>query len=410
MILLRRRLAQAAGWAVAAVAAAPRSPAASSDAAQHALASAGIRSSMSRAGGGSAGSVWAAWVQRQAQQQQQHAAGCSGGRWRVSSWQQVRQQYTDNRGYQHFGGRGRPYAAVVYSQDARRRAVRWLVVLGAGAAVVWVTSRQEVPYTGRMHAILVDPESEGELGEQTFKQVLTEARMQGTLLPAWHPATLAVRRVGMRVARAATDGYGGGFQRHLQDLKWEFVVIDSPQVNAFVVPGGKVVVYTGLLRMVRSEDELAAVLAHESAHVVARHAAERITQMGALEVARMLAYWVFGLPIPAGPLSAIFFLPNSRKAETEADVIGIQIMARACYDPSGMVTMFEKMGRAEAKDGGDRVPKFLRTHPHSSDRIKAIEKMMPTAEGLYEMNGCDSARGPLARFRAVVQRLDWGQG
>lgn len=361
---------------------------------------------MSRASGGNASSAWAAWAQRQAQRQQ--AFGSSSGKWRPASWQQARQQWTDRGGYHHFGGRGRPAAAVLYSQDARRRTLRWLVVLGGGAAVVWVTSRQEVPYTGRMHAILVDPDSEHELGQQTFQQVLAEARMQGTLLPAWHPATVAVKRVGMRVAQAATDGYGGGFQRHLRDLNWEFAVINSPQVNAFVVPGGKVVVYTGLLRMVRSEDELAAVLAHESAHVVARHAAERITQMGALEAARMLAYCVFGLPIPAGPLSAIFFLPNSRKAETEADVIGIQIMARACYNPAGMVTMFEKMGREEAKEGGDRMPKFLRTHPHSSDRIKAIQKMMPTAEGLYETNGCEAAGGALARFRAVVQRLDGG--
>ncbi|PSC68549.1 Pentatricopeptide repeat-containing mitochondrial [Micractinium conductrix] len=284
-----------------------------------------------------------------------------------------------------------------------------VVVLGAGGAVVWVSSQQEVPYTGRKHAIMVGPESELDLGREAFQQVLAEAKQQGALLPPRHPASQTVRRIGTRIAQAATDGYGGGYQDHLKHMEWEFAVIDSPQVNAFVVPGGKVVVYTGLLRMVRSEAELAAVLAHESAHVVARHAAERITQMGAVEVVRAIAYWVFGLPIPSGPLTAIFFLPNSRKAETEADVIGVQIMARACYDPSAMVSVFEKMGAAEKRDGGDKIPKFLRTHPHSGDRVVAIRKMLPQAEGLYEMSGCEAAGGALAGFRTVMQKLDWGQ-
>lgn len=410
--MLRRRLAQAVGQALAAAQGAGgllRGPTA-----QQSLAGGSIRSSMSGAGSNSGGG-WGASSERLAahafrrlQQQQQQQGGSAA--WRVTSWQQVRHQRGDNRGYQHFGGgRGRTGVALLHSRDAQTRALRYVVLLGGGGAIVWVSSRQEVPYTGRMHAILVNPEQEIELGQQTFQQVLAEARMQGTLLSARHPATQAVRRVGVRIAQAATDGQGGGFQQHLEGLQWEFAVINSPQVNAFVVPGGKVVVYTGLLAMVQSEDELAGVLAHESAHVVARHGAERLTQMGAVEVARMLAYWLFGLPIPAGPLSAIFFLPNSRKAETEADVIGLQIMARACYDPNGMISMFEKMGQAEKKEGGDMIPKFLRTHPHSSDRVKAIQGMMPTAEGIYEMSGCEAARGPLARFSTVSKRLDWGQ-
>ncbi|KAL4855091.1 Mitochondrial metalloendopeptidase OMA1 [Chlorella vulgaris] len=399
-------------------------------------------------------------VGRAASQQLQGASrqGC----WRVSTWQQqVRQLRND--GYQHFGsggggggGRQRGYA-VMYSAAARRRAAVWVAVVGGGGVVVWVSSRQEIPYTKRMHAILVSPQSEAEMGQQTFQQVLAEARRNGTLLPPNHRAVQSVRRVGTRIAQAASDGFGGGFQGHMEGLEWEFAVVDSPQVNAFVVPGGKAsgsgalhpgmtagctfglthpncaalqaahnlaarlnacphpdigCVGLGLLRMVANEDELAAVLAHEGAHVVARHAAERITQMGAVEVARMMAYWLFGLPIPSGPLSAIFFLPNSRKAETEADLIGLQIMSRACYNPTAMITMFEKMGHAETREGGDRTFKFLRTHPHSSDRIKAIQAMLPTAEGLYEMSGCDTARGTLAsHFRQNVLRgTDWYDG
>lgn len=269
-----------------------------------------------------------------------------------------------------------------------RRGGRYPVVLlvgGAGAIVVWATSRQEIPYTGRMHAILVNTATERALGEQTFRQVINEARANGHLLPPSHPASLAVRRIGTRIAAVAGDGVGGGAQDHMRDLRWEFAVIRSPEINAFVVPGGKVVVYTGLLRLVTSEDELAAVLAHEVAHVVARHAAERMTQGSVAELVRMIAYWGFGLPIPQGAMVAAFFLPNSRKAETEADVIGIQLAARACYDPASAVEVFTKLGREEAKQA---VPKFLRTHPVTSDRVTSIKKMLPRAEALGQSAGC----------------------
>jgi hypothetical protein len=273
-----------------------------------------------------------------------------------------------------------------------RRGGRYPVVLvvgGAGVIVVWATSRQEIPYTGRMHAILVNTATERALGEQTFRQVINEARANGSLLPPSHPASLAVRRIGTRIAAVAGDGVGGGAQDHMKDLHWEFAVIKSPEVNAFVVPGGKVVVYTGLLRLVTSEDELAAVLAHEVAHVVARHAAERMTQGSVAELVRMIAYWGFGLPIPQGAMVAAFFLPNSRKAETEADVIGIQLAARACYDPASAVEVFTKLGREEAKhSAGHPIPKLLRTHPVTSDRVTSIKKMLPRAEALGESAGC----------------------
>eukprot|EP00887_Chlorella_sp_A99_P005887 scaffold1.g5887.t1 len=243
------------------------------------------------------------------------------------------------------------------------------------------------------------------MGRDAFAQIVTEARMNGTLLPPNHPASMAVRRVGQRLAATAAKGAGGGFHQHLQQKgwSWEFAVIRSKQVNAFVVPGGKVVVYTGLLQLIRNEDELASVLAHETAHVVARHAAERITQMGAIEVARILAHWVFGMPIPSGPLATLFFLPNSRKQETEADVIGLQLMAHACYAPEGMLTMFQKMGKVEQQEGG-YIPNFLRTHPNSSDRLETIRKMLPSAEALYETSGCEARRGPLY---ALLRRVDW---
>lgn len=132
----------------------------------------------------------------------------------------------------------------------------------------------------------------------------------------------------------------------MKGLKWEFVVVDQPDANAFVVPGGKVVVFTGLERMLNDE-ELAAVMAHEVSHVVARHQAERMTQTGVYQMLRIFMYLMFGLSIPYEVFSVGFFLPHSRQAETEADLIGLRLMAHACFDPRASVTMLQKLGRLE---------------------------------------------------------------
>ena len=263
-----------------------------------------------------------------------------------------------------------------------------LLFIGATAsAAVYISSRQEVPYTHRHHAILVDVETEKKLGEETFRQILNDARRSNTLLSPRHPASLVVLRVGRRIAAIAGDDYGGGFTEQMKGMEWEFAVIKSKDVNAFVVPGGKVVVYTGLLDLVSSEDELAAVLAHEVAHIVARHAAERMTQGSVVELVRMIAYLGFGIPLFSGPLQALFFLPNSRQAETEADTIGVQLAARACYDPMAAARVFRKLGEVE-KQSGMQVPEFLRTHPCSDRRVENIRSLAAKAHMIKEDSNC----------------------
>jgi metalloendopeptidase OMA1, mitochondrial len=310
-------------------------------------------------------------------------------------------------GYTRFGSS--PGGGYSHKRPITKRQIVTLAFLGTGGTVVYISSRQEIPYTGRMHAILVDPETELELGAQTYAQVLTQAKMAGRLLPPNHSATQAVRRVGTRIAAIASDGAGGGYHAHMQNLKWEFSVINSPEVNAFVVPGGKVVVYTGLLKLLKTEDELAAVIAHEAGHVVARHVAERLTQGSVMELVRCVAYWSFGIPIPSGALTAVFFLPNSRKAETEADVIGLQLAARACYDPAAAAIVFKKLGEEETKHGENAIPKMLRTHPVTADRIKKINEMLPRAELLREAAGCNE--GIISAFeQGISNRMGPGIG
>ena len=306
-------------------------------------------------------------------------------------------------------GRGRGGSRTPLSPAQRKFRLYATSAAVAGGSAVWYASREEIPFTHRMHAILITTGMERELGESTFKQIREEATRAGTLLPRNHPASKAVERVGRRLAAVASsdergkDGVihslGGGYTSHMAGLDWEFVVIDDNQVNAFVVPGGKVVVYTGLLRLLKSEKELAAVLAHEVAHVLARHVAERITRTQAAGIAQTLAYAALGFPIPAGFFELALFLPNSRKAETEADAIGVRLAALACYDPSAAEIVFTKLGEAEARSGGPKTPTLLRTHPLSEDRVARVHAELPAALELYSQAGC---RAPRSMFRQFV--------
>jgi len=187
--------------------------------------------------------------------------------------------------------------------------------------------------------------------------------------------------VGGRIATAVG--------RDLPGAKWEFVVFDAPEtVNAFALPGGKVGVYTGLLKLAETDDELAVVIGHEIAHVTARHGSERMSKglaaavLGAaLEVAteesrnRNLILTAYG--IGAGGTMLKF----SRDNESEADYIGIRYAAKAGYDPHAAIDFWRKMAREEK---GARLPAFLSTHPTDTKRIADLEKAIPGAQPLYE--------------------------
>eukprot|EP00884_Botryococcus_braunii_P009502 jgi/Botrbrau1/18553/Bobra.0367s0004.2 len=276
----------------------------------------------------------------------------------------LRHQHIDFRGYQRFGNQG-PGSTNFWHSPKFRYGVG---VLGAGGGIFYYNSLEEVPYTHRWHPVFISIRTERMMGQSAFQQLKASAMENGTLLRGNHPACLAVRRVGTRLAQKASDQYGGGFVKQMQGLDWEFVVIQKNEPNAMVLPGGKVVVYTGILRLLDNDDELAGVLAHEVAHVLARHAAERISSSMFWELARLTVYLVFGIPVPAEALHLALFLPNSRKQETEADVIGMQLAARACYDPAASADVFKKLGAFETKS----MPAFLQTHPLSTKRVEKV--------------------------------------
>lgn len=193
-----------------------------------------------------------------------------------------------------------------------------------------------------------------------------------------------VQRVGERIAEAAKED--------IPNASWEFVVFEDDQINAFAMPGGKVAVYTGLLKVAKTDDELAIVIGHEVAHVAARHSSERFSQQilksGVLSAGSIaLGATGFGYPESDILLSAVgvgtdlgVMLPFSRKHESEADHIGLFYAAQAGYDPHAAITFWERIQALNEKEGA---PEFLSTHPAGKTRIRKLWVQMPQAMEVY---------------------------
>jgi predicted Zn-dependent protease len=206
-----------------------------------------------------------------------------------------------------------------------------------------------------------------------------------------------VKRVGTRIADALTRFYTEqGKGEILAGYQWEFNLVNDAQVNAWCMPGGKVVVYSGLLAVTQNEAALAVVMGHEIAHAVAEHGGERMSQALALQnlgtlgdaltshkqQTNQIFNTIFGVGAQAGIL-----LPNSRKQELEADRFGLRFCAKAGYNPQEAIPFWKRMAAASAANGGQKTPEFLATHPSDETRIAQIEKWMPEALEYYRPIG-----------------------
>lgn len=225
--------------------------------------------------------------------------------------------------------------------------------------------------------------SEAELEQgalQAYRQEIGKASQQGKLNR--DPAQLArVRHIAERLIGQTTV-----FRPDATRWKWEINVIDSPQVNAWCMPGGKIAVYSGLIQKLQPTDaELAAVMGHEIAHALREHARERASQqMGSniLVSAVGIATGNQGLSDMASMAANLTFnLPNSRLHETEADQIGVELAARAGYDPNAAITLWQKMGRVA---GGGGTPEFMSTHPSGETRIHDLQAISARVMPLYQ--------------------------
>jgi metalloendopeptidase OMA1, mitochondrial len=230
-----------------------------------------------------------------------------------------------------------------------------------------------VPYTDRNQLILVSQNSENRIGKNEYTQFLNRSEVSFN-----RQYVDEVNRVGKRIAIAADK----------KDYEWKFAVVDSNEVNAFCLPGGKIVVYTGLFKYIKSDSDIATVFGHEVGHAIARHTGEAISRAyieSSLSIGINITLAVLGLP---GIFGAAYGaatqlgieLPYSRSQEYEADYIGLMLMAKAGYDPKKAIIFWEEFSK-ESQYGS--VQEFFSTHPMGSKRVSDLKDALPAAEKLF---------------------------
>ncbi|MBT1072101.1 M48 family metallopeptidase [Pelotalea chapellei] len=260
----------------------------------------------------------------------------------------------------------------------------YLVLL---VCLVSLTACSTVPITGRSQLNLIPGSSMMSMSLQQYDQFIKEHKVSTN-----QEQTQMVKRVGGKIQNAVERYFAEkGQSQRLADYKWEFNLVEDKQVNAWCMPGGKVVVYTGLLPVAKNETGLAVVLGHEIAHAIAEHGNERMSQgllaqMGGVALSTALStkpaqtqqLWMaaYGAGAQYGAI-----LPYGRLQESEADQLGLIFMAMAGYDPNEAVTFWERMA---AQKGGQAPPEFLSTHPSDATRIANIKKLIPKAMEYYK--------------------------
>ncbi|MEY4592031.1 MAG: hypothetical protein RIR18_926 [Pseudomonadota bacterium] len=232
----------------------------------------------------------------------------------------------------------------------------------------------------RQQMLLISSQEMNKASEQAYRSTLKQAGDKGKLLQSG-PYVDRVRAIARRLIPATAV-----FRADAPKWKWEANVIESPELNAWCMPGGKIAVYTGLIEKLHAtDDELAAVMGHEIAHALREHGRERVSRAQMTNIGLSVISIATGMGQIATDLAGTvanvtFSLPNSREAEVEADRIGVELAARAGYNPHAAVSLWEKM----EKSGGQKPPEWLSTHPSGSSRINDLSVYAERVEDLYE--------------------------
>jgi Zn-dependent protease with chaperone function len=225
----------------------------------------------------------------------------------------------------------------------------------------------------------VSAEQLEQAGGQQYAQMMREASQQRGLAPMEHPQLQRLRYIAQRIIPFSHE-----WNDRAKQWKWEVNLLGSPQLNAFCMPGGKIAFYYGILEKLKlDDDEVAAIMGHEVAHALREHARERVGKTAVTNGLIELGSALFGLGNVgrglAGMGAQLVSLRFSRDDETEADLVGIELAARAGYDPAAAARLWEKM--MAANKGAP--PQWLSTHPASSTRIREIQGNLPKVQGLY---------------------------
>lgn len=257
-----------------------------------------------------------------------------------------------------------------------------LIIAGLVMLTQFFKSEKVVnPETGKSARVALSSEQEETLGLQSYKEVLSQSRV----VQSGKDYDMVVR-VASRIEPATGPA--------AQNFNWQVSVVESEQANAFCLPGGKIVVYTGILKYTQNEAALAAVVGHEVAHAVARHGSQRLLRTSLAQTFMMGAAASLSMSEMDGQqrqaaMAALgagatygLILPFSRDHETEADKMGLMYMARAGYDPRESIGFWRRM----AESNKQQPPEFASTHPSNESRIRDLESFMPEALAEYEKN------------------------
>lgn len=277
----------------------------------------------------------------------------------------------------------------------RRRNLTILPLVIAALIGAWQYFGAEkvvIPETGREARVGLSSEQETAIGLQSYREVISQSDLVSS-----GPDYEAVVRVARRLTAVVGESGRG--------VDWQVSVIRSDQANAFCLPGGKIVIYTGILKYTQTDAGLAAVMGHEMAHALARHGSQRILQNSVTQTVMTGASLSFSdmdwnqrrMVLAALGAGAQFgvLLPFSRKHESEADELGLIYMARAGYDPAEAIAFWQRMAGA----GGNQPPEFASTHPSHGTRIDKLRELLPKVRAEYEK----SAGAPTAEQRSPAR-------
>lgn len=256
-------------------------------------------------------------------------------------------------------------------------------VIAVGATGCSTTTDTGAIGVDRNQLLVVSDQQVQQLSNQAFQQEIAAARAKGLL--DTNPAQLArLQKISQRLIAQT-----GAYRSDARQWPWEVHVIKSNELNAHVFPGGKIVFYSGIIdRLSLTDAEIAAIMGHEMAHALREHTRERLSREVATQTGIGIAASVLGLSQGQTQLAGLagdlgISRPHSRTQETEADLMGLELMARAGYDPNAAISLWRKM---QSASGRGEPPQFLSTHPVSSTRIATIQSLLPRVMPLYQQS------------------------
>lgn len=261
-----------------------------------------------------------------------------------------------------------------------RRAFLQVAGMAAATAAMPLAAQVQVGEASRLRHLVPAADLE-QAAQQQYAELLQQAKAKGLLVPASDPQVQRLQRIAQSLIPQARS-----WNDRSRNWKWEVALIRSNDVNAFCMPGGKIAFYTGIIdKLQLTDDEIAMIMGHEMAHALREHSREQLAKNSATSLGISLGAQLLGLG-DMGSYAArlggqLLSLRFSRSDESDADLVGLEMAARAGYNPQAAVTLWEKMGQATGNSSNGLA--FLSTHPSGPQRIQELQRNVPLVQGLY---------------------------